>query len=90
MQKLPFSISTLTEKSTNYTYLITKYFPNIPHECLPAFLQTTEESLRVKVLLQLPKHLQALFPLFDVSEWIAKNWRYLTVPILKLAEKLCS
>ena len=33
MQKLPFSISTLTEKSTNYTYLITKYFPNIPHDC---------------------------------------------------------
>ena len=32
MQKLPFSISILTEKSTNYTYLITKYFPNIPHE----------------------------------------------------------
>ncbi len=26
MQKLPFSISTLTEKSTNYTYLIPKYF----------------------------------------------------------------
>jgi hypothetical protein len=29
-------------------------------------------------------------PLFDVSEWIAKNWQHLTVPILKLAEKLCS
>jgi hypothetical protein len=57
---------------------------------LTAFLQATEESLRVEVHLQLPKHLQALFPLFDVSEWIAKNWRYLTVPILKLAEKLCS
>ncbi len=34
MQKLPFSISTLTEKSTNYTYLIPKYFPNIPHDFL--------------------------------------------------------
>lgn len=25
-----------------------------------------------------------------MSEWIAKNWQHLTVPILKLAEKLCS
>jgi hypothetical protein len=29
-------------------------------------------------------------PLFDVRELIAKNWHHLTVPILKLAEKLCS
>ncbi len=59
-------------------------------KCLPAFFQATEKSLRVKVLLQLPKNLQALFSFYDVSEWITENWRHLTVPILKLAEKLCS
>ncbi len=46
-------------------------------KCLPSFLQATEESLRVKVLLQLTKHLQALFPLADFSDWIAKNWQHL-------------
>jgi hypothetical protein len=49
-----------------------------------------EESRRVQLLLQLPKHLQIIFPLSDVNEWIVKNWRHLTIPILKLAEKLCS
>ena len=59
-------------------------------QCLPAFLQAMEESRRVQLLLQLPKHLQIIFPLSDVNEWIAKNWRHLNIQILKLAEKLCS
>ena len=57
---------------------------------LPEFLQATIESLRVKVLLELPKILQTILPLSDVSEWIAKNWRHLILPIFKLAEKLFS
>ena len=59
-------------------------------KCLPAFLQTMEESRRLQVLLELPRHLQAFLPLSFVSEWIAKNWQHLTAPIFKLAEKLCS
>ena len=59
-------------------------------KCLPAFLHAIEEPRRVQLPSQLPKHLKILFPLSDVNEWIAKNWRHLTIPILKLAEKLCS
>ena len=40
--------------------------------------------------MELPRHLQTFLPISDVSEWIAKNWQHLTVPIWKLAEKLCS
>ena len=51
MQNLPFSISTLTEKSTNYTYLIPKYFPNIPHDSsryqYQVLLALNMKSLRV-------------------------------------------
>ena len=57
---------------------------------LPDFLQAIEESRRLQVLLELPRHLQSFLPLSSVSEWIAKNWQHLTAPILKLAEKLCS
>ena len=57
---------------------------------LPAFLQAMKESCRVKVLMEFARHLQTFLPISDVSEWIAKNWQHVTVPILKLAEKLCS
>ena len=36
------------------------------------------------------KFLKALFQLFDVSEWIVKNWWHLIIQFLELAEGLYS
>jgi hypothetical protein len=56
----------------------------------PSFFAGNVWDARSQSSLKTSKLLKSLFQLFDVSEWIAKNWWHLFIQILKLAEKLCS
>ncbi len=55
-----------------------------------SFFTGGERVTQSQIFLKFTKYLQEFFPVYDLSEWIAKNLLHLTIPILKFAEKLCS